>query len=118
MAPPQLAQAQRATEASVVLVSVGANDVRWSDLVTLRAASPSCDDQASTAFFQNRLARFAHQVLRSRLAALNTVLRQGAETSGDPIQSPVPDKPLSDRHLFRSTAEHRWTDPEERAYGR
>jgi lysophospholipase L1-like esterase len=126
VAPPQLAQARRAAEASVVMVSVGANDVRWSDLVKLCAASPTCDDRASTAFFQNRLTRFAldyrrllrqlsalpqHpavlvneyydpfgpdvdclreegltrqkvQVLRSRLAALNTVLRQGAETAG------------------------------------
>ncbi|MBR8638856.1 SGNH/GDSL hydrolase family protein [Streptomyces tuirus] len=126
VAPPQFAQAQRATDASAVLVSVGANDVRWSDLVQLCAISPSCDDRASTAFFQNRLARFAldyrrllrlltalphHpavlvneyydpfgpdlsclrdegltsrkvRVLRSRLAALNAVLRQGAETAG------------------------------------
>lgn len=126
VAAPQLAQAQRATEASLVMVSVGANDVRWSDLVKLCAASPACDDRASTAFFQNRLARFAldyrtllrhlaalpqHptvlvneyydpfgpdsdclrkegltrqkvQVLRSRLAALNAVLREGAEESG------------------------------------
>ncbi|MFE7900411.1 SGNH/GDSL hydrolase family protein [Streptomyces sp. NPDC057424] len=126
VAPPQLAQALRATEASVVMVSVGANDVRWSDLVKLCAAAPSCADRASTAFFQNRLARFALdyrkllqdlaalpnrpavlvneyydpfgadvaclreeglteqkvQVLRSRLTALNSVLRQGAETAG------------------------------------
>ncbi|WP_171108711.1 MULTISPECIES: SGNH/GDSL hydrolase family protein [unclassified Streptomyces] len=126
VAPPQLAQARRATEASVVLVSVGANDVRWAELVKLCAASPTCDDRASTAFFQNRLAQFALdyrtllrqlaalpqdpavlvneyydpfgpdvdclrdegltrekvQVLRSRLAALNAVLRQGAETAG------------------------------------
>ncbi len=126
VAPPQLAQAQRATRASVVTLSIGANDVRWADLVRLCAASPTCDDRASTAFFQNRLAAFTldyrtllrqlaalphHpavlvneyydpfgpdvgclreegltwgkvQVLRSRLAALNTVLRQGAETAG------------------------------------
>ncbi|MFG2683600.1 SGNH/GDSL hydrolase family protein [Streptomyces sp. NPDC048392] len=126
VAPPQLAQARRATEASVITVSVGANDVRWAELVKLCVASPSCDDRASTAFFQNRLARFAldyrtllrqlaalpqHpavlvneyydpfgpdvgcfrdegltrqkvQVLRSRLAALNTALRQGAEAAG------------------------------------
>ncbi|MEU0340474.1 SGNH/GDSL hydrolase family protein [Streptomyces bobili] len=126
VAPPQIAQAQRATEASVVMVSVGANDVRWSDLVQLCAISPSCDDRFSTAFFQDRLARFAldyrrllrilatlpqhpavvvneyydpfgpdvsclreegftrqkAEVLRSRLAALNAVLRQGAETAG------------------------------------
>ncbi|MDK1342354.1 SGNH/GDSL hydrolase family protein [Streptomyces sp. 378] len=126
VAPPQFAQAQRATEAFAVMVSVGANDVRWSDLVQLCAISPSCDDRASTAFFQNRLARFAldyrtllrrlgalpqhpsvlvneyydpfgpdvgclsdegltrrkAEVLSSRLAALNTVLRQGAEAAG------------------------------------
>ncbi|CAL9320513.1 hypothetical protein SUDANB148_06160 [Streptomyces sp. SudanB148_2056] len=126
VAPPQIAQAQRAAEASVVLVSVGANDVRWSDLVQLCAISPSCDDRASTAYFQDRLARFAldyrrllrmlatlpqhptvvvneyydpfgadvsclenvgltrqkAEVLSSRLAALNAVLRQGAETAG------------------------------------
>ncbi|MET9135183.1 SGNH/GDSL hydrolase family protein [Streptomyces antibioticus] len=126
VAPPQIAQAQRATGASVVLVSVGANDVRWSELVQLCAISPSCDDRASTAFFQDRLAQFAldyrrllrvlatlpqhpavvvneyydpfgrdvsclrkngltrqkAEVLRSRLAALNAVLRQGAVTAG------------------------------------
>lgn len=104
----------------MVLVSVGANDVRWSDLVQLCAISPSCDDRASTAYFQDRLARFAldyrrllrilatlpqhptvvvneyydpfgadvscladegltrqkAEVLSSRLAALNAVLRQ------------------------------------------
>ncbi|WP_240121459.1 MULTISPECIES: GDSL-type esterase/lipase family protein [unclassified Streptomyces] len=126
VAPPQLAQAQRATQASVVVVGVGANDVRWADLVRLCAASPTCDDRASTAFFQHRLAGFAldyrellrqlsalpqrptvlvneyydpfgpdvdclrkegltrqkAEVLRSRLTALNTVLRQGAEEAG------------------------------------
>ncbi|MFE3637517.1 SGNH/GDSL hydrolase family protein [Streptomyces sp. NPDC059168] len=126
VAPPQIAQARRATEASVLLVSVGANDVRWSDLVRLCVVSPSCDDRASTAFFQDRLARFGldyrnllrvlaalpqhpavvvneyydpfgpdvgclrdegltrrkAEVLRSRLAALNAVLQQGAETAG------------------------------------
>ncbi|KAB1139033.1 hypothetical protein F7R91_41370 [Streptomyces luteolifulvus] len=46
VAPPQLAQAQRATEAPVVVVSVGANDVRWSELVKLCAAAPSRDDRA------------------------------------------------------------------------
>ncbi|MFK4106324.1 GDSL-type esterase/lipase family protein [Streptomyces sp. NPDC019531] len=121
VAPPQIAQAQRATEASVVLVSAGANDARWSDLVQLGAISPSCDDRASTAFFarfaldyrrllrilvtlpqhpavvvnkyydpfgpdvsclrDEGLTRQKAEVLRSRLAALNAVLRQGAETA-------------------------------------
>ncbi|WP_225813585.1 SGNH/GDSL hydrolase family protein [Streptomyces spinosus] len=59
VAPPQFAEAQRATRAGVVIVSVGANDVGWADLVQLCAKAPSCDDKASTAFFQNRLSRFA-----------------------------------------------------------
>ncbi|WP_432138120.1 SGNH/GDSL hydrolase family protein [Streptomyces sp. bgisy154] len=132
VAPPQLAQARRATEASYVIVSVGANDVRWADLVGLCATSPTCDDRATTAFFQDRLARFAldyrrllrqlaalpghpavlvneyydpfgpdvgclraeHlterkvRTLRSRLAALNTVLREGAEAAGFPAVRP------------------------------
>ncbi|MEU0337809.1 GDSL-type esterase/lipase family protein [Streptomyces bobili] len=72
VAPPQFAQAQRATQASVITLSIGANDVRWADLVKLCAVSPSCDDRASTAFFQNRLARFTldYRSLLRQLAAL------------------------------------------------
>ncbi|MFC8521006.1 SGNH/GDSL hydrolase family protein [Streptomyces sp. NPDC057257] len=126
VAPPQLAEAKRATKASVVIVSVGANDMRWADLVMLCAAAPTCNDKASTAFFQSRLTRFTLDyrtlleqvadlpghpavivneyydpfgksvaclrsegldrrkvdVLRSRLSAVNAVLRQGAESFG------------------------------------
>ncbi|MFE1910181.1 SGNH/GDSL hydrolase family protein [Streptomyces anandii] len=126
VAPPQMSEAQRAANASVIIVSIGANDVRWADLVRLCAASPSCDDKASTAFFQHRLTRFTldyqkllrqlaslkqhpkvlineyydpfgpdtgclkdeglapakAKALESRLAALNTVLREGAERAG------------------------------------
>ncbi|MEU0112346.1 GDSL-type esterase/lipase family protein [Streptomyces bobili] len=72
VAPPQFAQAQRVTQASVITLSIGANDVRWADLVKLCAVSPSCDDRASTAFFQNRLARFTldYRSLLRQLAAL------------------------------------------------
>ncbi|MFR0357322.1 SGNH/GDSL hydrolase family protein [Streptomyces sediminimaris] len=126
VAPPQLAEAERASSASVVIVSVGANDVRWADLVGLCMKARSCDDKASRAFFQDRLTGFAldyrrllgqlaalpqhpevlideyydpfgpdigclHdegvtkdkvRVLRSRLAALNKVLRLGARAQG------------------------------------
>ncbi|WP_234367312.1 SGNH/GDSL hydrolase family protein [Streptomyces pluripotens] len=70
--PPQLAEAQRATRASAVIVSVGANDVGWADLVRLCAKARSCDDKASTAFFQRRLSRFAldYSDLLKRLTAL------------------------------------------------
>jgi len=60
-APAQLAQARRATHASVVIVSIGANDLDWSGLVGLCAAAPTCDNKASTAFFQQKLATFTSQ---------------------------------------------------------
>jgi lysophospholipase L1-like esterase len=122
--PPQLAVAQRATSASAIIVSVGANDVNWAVLTGLCAKSPVCDDKASTAYFTEQLAAFTQnyldllqqlsalphhpdvivndyyepfgpdtgclnkdgitsakaQVLRSRLADLNTVLEKGAAT--------------------------------------
>ncbi|WP_307795306.1 GDSL-type esterase/lipase family protein [Actinacidiphila acididurans] len=59
VAPPQLAEAQRATKAPVLIISVGANDVGWADLTRLCAVSTTCDDRATTAFFRNRLTRFA-----------------------------------------------------------
>ncbi|MFD4259190.1 GDSL-type esterase/lipase family protein [Streptomyces sp. NPDC058534] len=72
VAPPRFAQAQRAAKASVVMVGVGANDVLRADLVKLCSASPTCDDGASTAFFQSRLTRFAldYRKLLRQLAAL------------------------------------------------
>lgn len=123
-APAQLAAAERATRASVVIVSIGANDIHWSALTALCAAANACDDRASTAYFDQQLAGFTtdyYQLLRvlaalpqhpqvlvneyynpfgenldclaaqgitaakartlqSRLADLNTVLRQGART--------------------------------------
>jgi lysophospholipase L1-like esterase len=71
-APAQLAQARKATHASVVIVSIGANDVGWSGLVRLCAAAGSCANKASTAYFQQRLATFASQYyqLLQQLATL------------------------------------------------
>lgn len=70
--PPQLAVAKKASRASVVIVSIGANDVGWSALLRLCAASRACDSRASVAYFQQRLAAFAvsyYQMLQ-QLAAL------------------------------------------------
>jgi lysophospholipase L1-like esterase len=71
-APAQLAEAKKATHASVVIVSIGANDLGWSGLVRLCAATASCDNRASTAYFQQRLATFASQYyqLLQQLATL------------------------------------------------
>lgn len=70
--PPQLAVAQRATSASAVIVSIGANDMNWSVLTGLCAKSPVCDDKASTAYFTERLAAFTQNYLDllQQLAAL------------------------------------------------
>jgi lysophospholipase L1-like esterase len=57
--PAQLAEAKRAVNVHTIVLSVGANDMSWSTLVRLCAASPECDDRASTAYFQQRLHEFA-----------------------------------------------------------
>ncbi|HEX9035133.1 MAG TPA: GDSL-type esterase/lipase family protein [Streptosporangiaceae bacterium] len=71
-APAQFAVAKKATHASVVIVSIGADDLGWSALLRLCTVTPTCDDRASTAYFQQRLAAFTvgyYQLLR-RLTAL------------------------------------------------
>lgn len=70
--PPQLAVAQRATGASTVIVSVGANDLNWAALTALCAKAPVCDDKASTAYFTEQLAAFTQNYLDllQQLAAL------------------------------------------------
>jgi lysophospholipase L1-like esterase len=71
-APAQLAVAKKATHASYVIVSIGADDLGWSALLRLCTVTTTCDDRASTAYFQQSLAAFTvryYQLLR-RLAAL------------------------------------------------
>ena len=69
---PQLAVAKKATRASAVIVSIGADDVGWSALLQLCAVSRACDNRASVAYFQQRLAAFAisYYQLLQQLAAL------------------------------------------------
>ena len=70
-APAQFAEAKKATNASYVIVSIGADDLGWAALLQLCAVT-TCDDKASTAYFQQQLATFTvayYQLLR-RLAAL------------------------------------------------
>jgi GDSL-like Lipase/Acylhydrolase family len=69
---PQLAVAQQASQASVVIVSVGADDLNWAAQVRYCSVTPRCDDRATTAYFQQQLASFSKNYLDllSRLAAL------------------------------------------------
>lgn len=71
-APSQLSMAMRADKAGVVIVSIGANDIHWSALTALCAAANACDDQASSAYFQQQIAGFAtdYYELLGDLAAL------------------------------------------------
>jgi lysophospholipase L1-like esterase len=69
---PQLATAQRATNASVIIVNIGANDLGWSLMVNYCAVVQRCDDKATTAYFQQQLASFSKDYLQllSQLATL------------------------------------------------
>jgi hypothetical protein len=59
LVPAQLGATVRAQDASVVIVSVGADDLKWSAIVEFCAAAPRCNDRASTAYFQQKLAAFS-----------------------------------------------------------
>ena len=58
LAPAQLDEAQRATHAKVIIVSVGADDVEWSIMTRLCVASAVCNDKVSTAYFDELLNAF------------------------------------------------------------
>lgn len=58
VAPVQFAEAEQATHAKVIIVSVGADDVSWSLMTQLCAASAVCNDKVSTAYFSQLLDSF------------------------------------------------------------
>ena len=58
IAPPQLPRAEAASHAKVIIVSVGADDLSWSVLTQLCAASTVCDDKVSAAYFGQLLDSF------------------------------------------------------------
>jgi lysophospholipase L1-like esterase len=70
--PAQVATAVRAQSASVVIVSIGANDLGWSKMLAYCAFAPRCDDRATTAYFQQQLISFSkgYLDLLSKLATL------------------------------------------------
>jgi lysophospholipase L1-like esterase len=70
--PPQLAVAERAGHASLIIVSVGADDLNWSAELHYCSITPRCNDRATTAYFQQQLASFSKNYLDllSSLAAL------------------------------------------------
>jgi lysophospholipase L1-like esterase len=59
--PPQLGVLKSLTSARAVVLSIGANDVGWSDFLQYCYGLPRCDDQASQRLFENRLDTFRLQ---------------------------------------------------------
>jgi lysophospholipase L1-like esterase len=62
--PAQLDEVQQARSASVVIVSVGADDLGWSAMIQYCAVAPNCDDRATAAYFQQQLASFSKNYLQ------------------------------------------------------
>ncbi len=58
IAAPQLPEAEAATHAKVIIVSVGADDLSWSVMTKLCAASSVCDDKVSAAYFNQLISAF------------------------------------------------------------
>lgn len=58
VAPPQLPEAEAATHAKVIIVSVGADDLQWGVMTQLCAASRVCNDKISSAYFGQLLDNF------------------------------------------------------------
>jgi lysophospholipase L1-like esterase len=58
VAPPQLPEAEAATHAKVIIVSVGADDLEWSVMTRLCAATAVCNDKVSSAYFSQLLNSF------------------------------------------------------------
>jgi hypothetical protein len=58
VAPVQFAEAEQATHAKLIVVSIGADDVEWSIMTRLCVASTVCDDRVSGAYFTQLLDSF------------------------------------------------------------
>jgi lysophospholipase L1-like esterase len=70
--PPQVGVVKQMPSVSTVVVSIGANDVHWTDALYACYGLPSCDDQANTRLFQQHLDLFKVQYaqLLEQLATL------------------------------------------------
>ena len=62
--PAQIAAASRIRDPSVVIVSVGADDLQWSDILAICAVESHCDNRATAAFFEQKLADFSTTYLQ------------------------------------------------------
>ena len=58
IAAPQLPEAEAATHSKLIIVSVGADDLSWSVMTRLCAATAVCNDKVSSAYFRQLLDKF------------------------------------------------------------
>jgi GDSL-like Lipase/Acylhydrolase family len=62
--PSQIGSASEIKDPAVVIVSIGADDLQWSAILEVCAFSATCDNRASAAYFQQRLAQFSADYLQ------------------------------------------------------
>jgi len=62
--PAQIDSLNQVDNPTVVIVSVGADDLQWSAILAYCAVSTQCDSRASSAYFQQKLAQFSTDYLQ------------------------------------------------------
>ena len=62
--PAQIEFASEISHPSVVIVSIGADDLQWAAILQVCAVSATCDSRASAAYFQQKLAAFSANYLQ------------------------------------------------------
>ena len=83
----QLATLEQMHGVKIVVVSIGANEMHWTQLMELCLAAPQCDDSASAAWFSQALDSFTvdYYDLLQRLAALPGLPRVIVNEYFDPL---------------------------------
>ena len=96
--PPQVGVLRSVQSAKVVVVSIGANDVGWTDFLRYCYGLPRCDDEASDRLFQSRLDAFKIQYaqLLQQLSDLPTHPRVIVTKYYDPLGSSFDCRALQD----------------------
>jgi hypothetical protein len=89
LVPSQLARLETMHGVKTVIVSIGANEMHWTQLMELCLVAPQCDDTASAAWFSQALDSFTidYYDLLQRLAALPGLPRIIINEYYDPLPS-------------------------------
>ncbi len=87
LVPSQLARLETMPGVKTVIVSIGANEMHWAQLMELCLVAPQCDDTASAAWFSQALDSFTidYYDLLQRLAALPRLPRVIINEYYDPL---------------------------------